>query len=351
MRLKHQSRLLAIGLISFALVAIGVWGWRWNERRQERTRVLELVAQKKFDEAEPELCRLHERDPDDVDVLVALYRTHIARGGRVADAEPYLNRWCELRPDNPAPFHARLDMWLRLLNFHRAVEDATRLVELEPANEDVARTRARLLAQVGRFEEADAVVSQLLTIHPGDAALIYLRADVQYQAGNRAVAASLLDPLVNRDPPYMPAVRLRGVIYAEADPPDPDRAIPLLQKAATAQLGPADRNQARYHLSQMLFRAGRTDEARRELESLRQGQIAERMVVDARQQPGNVDLHVRAARGCVEAGLDGEAESLLQAALERDPDHAPAHRLMADLLEKRGERDRAAEHRRRSEGR
>jgi predicted Zn-dependent protease len=345
---KRHSRLIAVGLAAVVLAVVGVCIWRWNERQADRARVLELVAQKKYAEAEPELRRLHERDPEDVDVIVALTRTHIARGGRVTDLEPFLNRWCELRPHDPAPFHARLDMWLRLFVVDRALEDANRLAELEPGNDDVARTRARLLAQVGRFADADAETSRLLAARPGDPALIFLRADVLHQSGDRTRAATLLEPLLARDPPYVPAARLRGIIYAQADPPDPERAIPLLRQALAAQATAADRNQSRYHLAQMLFRAGRTDEARRELEALRQGQIAERMVVDARQQPGNLDLHVRAARVCLENGLASEAENLLLAVIERDPRHGPANRILAELYEKHGERDRAAEHRRRA---
>jgi len=346
---SRKSRLLVVGLALIALHGLGYAGWRWNERRTDRARVLELAAQKKYTEAESELRRLNERDPDDVDVIAALVRTHIARGGRVADMEPYLNRWCELRPASAEAFHARLDMRLRLFDFEKALADANRLAELEPGNEDVVRTRARLLAQVGRFTEADAEVARLLAAHPSDPDLVFLRADIQYQAGDRTRAAALLEPLLAREPPHPQAIRLRGVLYAEADPPDPIRAIPLLERAAGAQSALADRNQARYHLAQMLFRAGKSAEAQRELESLRQGQIAERMVVDAQQQPGNLDLHVRAARACLEIGLSNQTVDLLMSVLSRDEQYAPAHLVLAEHYEKHGERELAAEHRRKAE--
>ena len=45
--------------------------------------------------------------------------------------------------DDPEPFHGRLDLWLRLKDYPRALADAERLAKLEPADDDVALTRAR----------------------------------------------------------------------------------------------------------------------------------------------------------------------------------------------------------------
>src|SRR5947199_327882 len=134
---------------------------------------------------------------------------------------------------------------------------------------ELALTRARRLALVGRFDEADAEAARLLAAKPGDPSLTYLRAEILSQAGARDRAAALLDPLVARA--YTPAVVLRGVLYAEADPPDPDRAIPLLRRGLDGPARAPERNLARYHLAQMLFRAGQADEARQALEAHRAG--------------------------------------------------------------------------------
>jgi predicted Zn-dependent protease len=345
---NRRSRSLVAGLVVVALAATGYAGWRWNHHRAERAEALELAAQKKYAEAEPRLKTLSARDPDDAEVVIALARLMVARGAHVVDAEPYWSRWCELRPDEPEAFHGRLDLWLRLKDYPRALADADRLASLEPANDDVALTRARLLALVGRFDEADAEAARLLAARPGDSNLTYVRCEILYQAGARDRAAALLDPLVARG--YAPAVVLRGVLYAQADPPDPDRAIPLLRQGVQSPARAPERNLARYHLAQMLFRAGKADEANQELETHRQGQLAERLIVDAGQQPGNLDLHVRAARACLTAGMTADAEELLRKALSRDADYRPAHEALADLYEKQGDRVRAAEHRKRAGG-
>jgi predicted Zn-dependent protease len=337
--------LIAVGFVA----AVGYGVWVWQAGGAERARALDLVSQNRMDEAEPALQELLERRPNDVEVVTALAKVATSGARPVSEAEPVLTRWCELRPNDPAPFRARLDMWLRLEAYDRALADADRVLELDPNDQATALIRPRLMLLVGRFADADVEAAKLLATRPGDPGLTILRAEARYGQGDLGGAAALLDPLVAGDTSFPAAALLRGRVYAEADPPDLGRAITLLRRVAAGPARATERNAARYHLAQALFRAGQADVARRELDALRRDQVTARMIVDARQQPGNVDLHVRAARACLEAGLATDARDLLQAALFRKPHYRPAHRLLADYYDRQGQPELAVEHRRRAD--
>ncbi len=342
----RRTRSVLIGAFVLACVAAaGYVGVKWNARRADRAEAIDLVRQKKLTEAEPGLERAFARDRDDFEVVVALAKVHTTGARLVADAEPYLTRWCELRPNDPEPFHHRFDMWLLLKRFDRALDDADRLAKLEPNDRDMARMRATLLARVGRYAEADIESTRLLANDPTNEALMLLRAEILIDSGDSASAVKLLDTLTARNPPVPRALLLRGTIFALAEPPDHERAIPLLKKAIDLAQ-PNERTTARYHLARMLSKAGREADARATFEALERDRLADRHGEDARQQPGNLSAHVRAATACFAAGRPADGVDWLNRALARDPTNRPAHLALAEYHAGRGERTLADEHRR-----
>ncbi len=332
------------------LLATGLFAARRYEGARQRQEALALVRAGRFDEAEPVLRRQLERDPGDVTAAAALAAGYLTSNRLVADAEPYLSRWCELEPDNPEPWRLRVDLWLRLRRGDEALADGRRLLELEPTNYELRKTVCWLLLGRGRFAEAEAECRRCLQSHPDDPAVRYLAADIQYLQGHSAEAAARLQPLVASTPPYLPAALLRAVLYLEARPPEPEKAVPLLRRVVAAAQDHDDRQKARYHLAQALTRLHQDEEAGEVLAAMRREQEATRLAADSRQQPGNRALHVRAAAALLQVGKSEQALPLLQGVLDADPHNGDAHAVLADYYAKLGQDERARNHRRLARG-
>src|SRR4051812_37108094 len=101
-------RLLGWGLLLTILVA-GTVGARWQWYVHRRTAALSQAAEGDFDGAEAQLKEIATRSPDDVAVTAALAKGCLAAGAEDR-AEQYLNRWCELAPDDAEPRSKRLNL-------------------------------------------------------------------------------------------------------------------------------------------------------------------------------------------------------------------------------------------------
>jgi predicted Zn-dependent protease len=343
---RSRLRVLVVGIAAVALAGAILFLWQHFYAGRERDQALTLFRAGRFDEAEPALLRLFERDPNDLTVVVALATGHLNSNRLVADAEPYLSRWCALEPNNPEPFRLRMDLWLRLQRRDRALADGQRVLELEPSHFELRKAVAWLLLSEGRFAEADAECRRCLESHPDSPPLRYLAANIEYLQGHADQAAGQLDPLVASTPPYPPAALLRAVIHLQAQPPEPEPAVPLLRGVIADSADPDDRQKARYYLAQALGRLKRDAEAKQVLDEMQREREASRLAVDSNQQPRNLDLRVRAAAALLDVGKAEQGLALLQHVLERAPENAAAHAVLADYYTKQGQPDRAKYHRR-----
>jgi predicted Zn-dependent protease len=331
---------LALGLIYLAIE------WRFASERQ---RAIALADKGRFAEAEPILLSLHERRPKDVPVLMALTGGMMTSGRLVAEAEPFLSKWCALEPDNPEPLRLRYDLWLRLGRRERALDDGLRLLKLEPQDDAVRRSLIGLLMAAERFDESERECRQALMRAPDDVDLLFSLAQLRYLRGQTGEALDLLDKLVANPEAPVAALVLRGQLHLESRPPDPEKAVALLRRALAAATAsgaePATRHAARYQLSQALARLGKTDEAQRVLADMQRDKDAERLVMDAGQQPDNDVLQVRAAAALLEIGQTAPALERLERVLARQPRCAAAHQLLADHYDKQGQAELAKHHR------
>jgi tetratricopeptide (TPR) repeat protein len=345
-------QLLGAGLV-LALVAAGaVVALPSLLGRRDRPGARWLVPQGHFADTEPLLRRALERNPNDLDVIRALARGH-HDAGQLAEAEPYLGRWCDLRPGEAEPFQRRLDVRHKLGRLHAptqtekqrllqaALADGQRALELEPNNEPVAQEVIWLLLSAGRFEEAERACRRGLSRQPGHPWLLFLLAKAYHGQGANALAQKVLDPLVRDQPGFADGLLLRAILYREAD--QPAQAIPLLRQVLA--LGRGHQQETLYQLSLALARTGQAEEAQRVM--------AERQLLGLEKQLTTADyrdnpaFRVWVAETRLGAGKSEEARRLLEKVLEEDPDYTPAHRLLAAHYEKQGQADKAAEHRRR----
>jgi tetratricopeptide (TPR) repeat protein len=305
-----------------------------------------------FHDAEPGLRRALERYPDDLDVLKAL-GLGLAGSDRLAGAEPYLDRWCSLRPDDAEPYKQRMDLRHRRARqaahaadrqqlMEDAVADGRRALELDPRGDDLAPEVVWLLTEVGRFDEADQLCRRCLRRQPDDPWLTYLLARIDHARGASAEARALLDALRERQPGFARALLLRAVLHNEDG--EPDKAIPLLRQVLA--LDPTYGREAHYQLSLALARLGRADEARRAMAEVEKDNLA--TVLASANNRDTVGIKLQQAGVLLTTGGEDEACRLLTALLDQDPGCAAAHALLATYYERHGQLARAAEHRRRA---
>jgi tetratricopeptide (TPR) repeat protein len=224
-----------------------------------------------------------------------------------------------------------------------ALADGLRVLELNPQDDAVAQEVVWLHLQLGQFDEADRLCRQCLRRRPGDPWLTYLLASVAHGRGGNAEAQGLLDALLRQYPRFTRGLLLRAVLFKEAG--EPDKAIPLLREVLS--LDPAFRREARYELSLALARTGQSEEAQRLMAELQKDNLDK--LLASEHNPDTVGAKLHKAEACLAAHQEEEGLRLLNALLEQDPGFAPAHALLASYYERRGQSERAAEHRRRAE--
>jgi predicted Zn-dependent protease len=311
----------------------------WNDRRK----ALLHVEREEFDLAAPLLRAALDRHPDDLEVVQALARSYLQQKNS-AQAETYLTRWSELRPDDAEPLRLRMNLYRQAVQYDQAAVVARRLVVVEPANREARKQLAQILFSAGNFKESERECRLVLEKQAGDRGMLQLLSQTRRAQGDAAEAGAILDRLLAADPNNTSALLARAILFHETD--QSAQAIPLLRKVLA--LDKTRQRTARYHLSLALERTGQTEEARRVMAEVRKMQDAEVMDVASRVQPENLDLQVNAARALLDNGNIQPGLDLLRAVLSRDPAHGPAHAVLADYYEKHGQAAQAAEHRRRA---
>jgi predicted Zn-dependent protease len=320
----------------------GILGWRWFQDRDERREALQLAGEGRFDAVQPLLRSVFERHPEDVAVVRALALGHLdAR--QFDEAQTFLDRWCELRPEDSEPYRRRLDLWMKQQKVQQAVADAGSILRLEPNDFQTRQLLVQLLLLDGRFEQAEKEGLRCFKAQPNNVDLWYLLASIYHGQRRDAEAADLVDRLLRVKPDSTAGLRLRAELYLDAGQPDP--AIRLLKEAAAAP-GPEGLS-ALYQLSLTLSRAGRDEEGKKVLVEMQWRQALDLWSTDEHRDD-NSGLQARVVEAMLAAGKADEAVRFLTDILGRKPDASGAHRLLADCYEKMGQPERAAEHRRRA---
>ncbi len=246
------------------------------------------------------------------------------------------------QPDALPALLARIDASAQGGRLPEAIDGAQAALRLRPSDQALRQRLAQWLHSVGRYDEAYAECQRYLASRPHEPQAVFLLAEVCRGRGNNAQAEKLLDDLLQAYPQLAPALTLRGALYLDAG--QPDRAIPLLQKAL-AQAGEGPRpSRTRHYLSQALLKTGREAEAKQVLADLQRQQAVE--VWDKYGRVESPAYQVSFAEALLRGGQTKEALGLLEKVIARSPNHAGAHRLLAQHFESLGESGKAAEHRR-----
>lgn len=349
-----SARRVVLAVVGLVVVVGVAFGWRWLHARGQRGEGLRLAKAGRLADAAPLLERAAARNGTDVEVVSALAQARLA-GPDPAAAEGPLTRWCELAPDDARPYRLRMGLrqriargkWSpadRLKRSEEAAADGRRVLELDPDDDPTRRALAGLLVEVGRFAEAEPLARAALARAPADPSLLVLLAKACHPLGKRAEAEAALDAALHARPESADALLLRAVLHREAD--QPEKAVPLLRRAVS--LDRALRKDGLYQLGLALVATGRAEEARRVMAELDLLTLQDAVAND--HFPNTLAMRVQVAEAMLRAGRPEPAREQLEAVLKESPDFAPAHRVLALYYEQTGRPDRAAEHRRRSEG-
>jgi len=330
-----------------AVLALGgFFAWRWYQDQAARSEALLLAEGPHFDEAQPLLLRLHEREPQNVAVVRALALGYLYRTRQIPQTRKFLDRWCELAPGDPEPYRLRLGFWLMQEMVPSAIPDAEHILELRPKDYETRRKLVQLLLADGRYQQAEKEGLRCFLENPKDQELWLILANIYRGLGQLAKAADLTDQILRTAPDHLGALKLRAKLYVETGQPEP--AIRLLREHVIGKTSP-DGTEGLYELSEALVRAGRDAEAKKVLAELEWRQA---LGIWSRYEhrDDNPGLQERVVAAMLAAGNTEDAVHFLTGILERNPQAPPAtHQLLAVCFDKQGQSERAREQRRLAE--
>jgi tetratricopeptide (TPR) repeat protein len=334
-RLVHMrltKAVIAILLLT-ALAAGAYWAYRDISRSAERAEALRLASERQDREAIPKLERALERSPDDVEVLAALVECMAnVPSYNVDDLLPLLNRWCRLAPDDHLPHLKRMNAMLALDRNEEALRDAQVVLRVRPDQYEVRCVAARLLRDLGRYEEAGRECEILLaTDSPFQREILFLQATVFNDRGDYESARKVADQILAGAPDYPAALMLRGEAAFRLG--NYEEATGYLRKASGSRVFIIRRN-ALQKLGDSLRLLGKKEEAQEVLNRLLTLQDAFRAKEDAKSDPTDRGLQLRAARALLASDFPGEASSILEALLRSSGPDKEVENLLVACREK-----------------
>ena len=341
---SNWRRWLAI-LVCLTVLGLSAFlGWQWLHDQSERREALRM-GEKDFGRAEPLLLRVAQHHPNDAAVAKELALGYF-QANRLADSEPYFARWCEANPNDPEPYTQRIVLWVKWSRLRNVVGDARHVLKLQPDNRKLNQQLTRWLMIVGRFDEAEQECQRFLQRWPDDPWVLLILAMVYQRQDRPKEATAIVEHLVHDFADFPEAYVVRGTLYLQAN--QPAEAIPWLRRAA-AMAGP-HRREALFELARALNQTGQPKEAEQAMKEsrlLQEHEFLREMTGESASGRVHVSTQVRLAEEMLNAGKSEDGLRLLERILDKDPNCAAAHRVMADYYEKQGQSERAAEHRRR----
>jgi len=325
--LKRQDRLAEAAAALDAAARLG-----HDAEAVRRQRILMTAQAGRIATVEPELRRFLGLGLDDTfaeECYEAMVKGYVA-GHRIDDARECLAFWFEWQPDN-ARAHALAGLVAEKLERHGDALDAyRRALAIEP--HDVT-LRGRLAAQevhAGRLDEAAADYERCLAERPHDAGLLLALADCRIRTGDPADARRLLVDALTLDlAPEQTSAALATLGALAAEERQVADALALYRDAV--RLDPRGIT-ARFGYAAVLGTVGDEAAAARErAEAQRLSERHRRLTALTRRaigEPRNADLRVEIAGILLELGLADQGARWLETALQIDPQHAPARRML-----------------------
>jgi len=345
-RLRWWAAVVAI----VGFMGLGAFfGWPGFREWAELRKPLQLAEDDQFEEARPLLLRFLERYPNNVAATRALALGYLHQSRQLVETKHWLDRWCELQPEDPEAFRNRLDFFTMQQMVIPAIADAQHILEFHPDDRRLRVGLTRMLLTAGRYEEAEKEGLRCFREDPENRELWYFLANIYYGLGQgspgnsaKTKAAALLDQLLSEDPDHLAGLKLRAKLFVEAG--QPDMAVRLLEERVVGNPKWGE-TEGLAELSDALLRAGRAAESKRTQAEL---QWRQALILWSRfkQRDESLGLQERVVQGMLADDKADRAVAFLSGILERNHRAPPGtHELLALCYDKLGQVDRAREQR------
>ena len=286
----------------------------------------------------------HPESPLILETIARSYMHHL----RYRPAFDCLTRWIAETPEAAKPYHLRGWVLERLNQAKAAMNDYDKALALEPGLVEVRLRVVEMLLEDHKTLEAVPHLERLLTEAPDRPAVKARLGQCRYLQNEPAEARKLLEEAVQQLPDD-PAVLLH-LAKLELDDGRPAAAEPWLRHALAVD---STDTEAQFTLVAALRAQGRRSAAAEALVEYEKKKTslerANALLKDEADKPSkNPASATEIGTQLLAIGQDRRGLYWLDQALIRDPNHAPAHRALAEYYEKKGDSERAAVHRRRS---
>lgn len=284
--------------------------------------------------------------PDAQLVLETLSAVHM-RHYRYGPAHYALRRWVEAFPEAAKPHHYRGWVLERMNQPKAALDDYLRGLELDPGMDQVRLRVAEMYLEDKQPLSALPHLELLQARMPDRAEVLARLGQCWYLQGRHAEARGLLERAIQQMPDDPGVLLYLGRLDVEEG--QPARAEQRLRRALAAD--PSD-TEVRYVLVRSLHLQGKEAAAAAEqAEYERHKALLERanhlLQEEARRPAAPHDPAPATEIGglLLQIGQDRQGLYWMDTALARDPGYRPAHQVLADYFERKGDTERAAAHR------
>jgi tetratricopeptide (TPR) repeat protein len=292
---------------------------------------------------------VEEKHPRTSQILETVFRAY-AYNHRYGPAYAAANRWIEAVPDSAQPLFWRGWVLERLNDPDEAIKDYQRALEVDPTMVPARLRLAELYLAKSNAPAALPHLERLMAQCPERPEVVARMGQCRFLEGKLEEARPLLESAVARlpdDPDLL--IYLAKLDMEQGRPADGEKRLRHL-----LQVDPTDQ-EGEFTLVDCLKRQGRAEEAAAMLARHEKHKAlllrANKLLKDDAEQPSR-DPSIPTQIGTIFLELGQERLGLfwLNQALSRDARYQPAHKALADYYESKGEKDKAAEHRRQLAG-
>jgi type IV pilus assembly protein PilF len=283
-------------------------------------------------------------NPETVEILRTLAGAYM-NNSRLDRAYPCLTRWIKEAPDDPRAYYWRGLVQEQLHQFEAAMEDYRKAVELDPKQSWACLKLAELYLDRHNPKSAAPLLETLHEQLPERAVVAARLGQCRYLQGRIDEARELLETAV-RSLPDDPALLVQ-LAKLDIQQKRPEKAEERLRRVL--EIDPTD-TEARYQLAESLRRQGRDKESKEVLAQYEKDKELRKrasivMTKGAESSQSTAEDFFVVASIFLRSRQDRLARYWLERALQRDPNHQPAQKALAELLEKKGDPEAAARHR------
>jgi type IV pilus assembly protein PilF len=283
------------------------------------------------------------RSPEAPVILDTLAQAYI-RNLRYAPAYDCLCHWIEIAPEAAQPHYLRGWVLERVTDHKGAMEDYQRAVDLDPDYISARLRLAELHLEMSNIPEAVRHLERLSGQAPGRADVMARLGQCRFAQGETGEARRLLEVAIEEMPNDSGVLVTLAKIELQQD--HPQKGEDFVRRAL--KVDPTN-TEAEFVLAAALQAQERWSEANAALEQHRKnaalvkhvGEILNQEALHPTRDPatlcelGEVFLHSNEQVGLY----------WLHRALQRDPLHEPTHKILAEFYDSKGNREKAASHR------